>query len=233
MKSVPRKNRIEGAIIGTLIGDALGLGPHWYYNLDDLRAEYGNWIDTYMPPKPSSPFPDVWKARQGLKPGDVSQTGQIFILLLESIAECKGYNETDFTRRLDGLLDTLDGTASGGRYTDEAMRDVWHGRKEGLDWPHVGGLGYTPTAAIRSTIIASVYADNPAISLQHAFSNIELTHRNPLIVGQSLSFAMTIVALINGVPIPQVSTTLRTWNREGKLHFPLRERARARSRKKW
>ncbi len=128
-----RKDRAKGSIIGTIIGDALGVGPHWYYDLDELRAEYGEWIDTYTPPKQNPSFPDVWKARQGLKPGDVSQTGQVFILLLESVAESGGYNEVDFTERLDGLLDTLDGTQSGGRYTDEAIRDVWHGRKEGLD----------------------------------------------------------------------------------------------------
>jgi ADP-ribosylglycohydrolase len=222
-------DRAKGSIIGTLIGDALGVGPHWYYDLDELKTEYGEWIDTYMSPKQNPRFPDVWKARKGLKPGDVSQTGQVFIFLLESVAENGGYDEADFTERLDGLLDTLDGTQSGGRYTDEAMRDVWHGRKEGFDWPHVGGLGYTPTAAIRTPILAAYYATDPGLVLKHAFSNIELTHRNPLIVGQSLAFAMTVTALISGVPLPDVSTTLWKWNQEGKLSFPVRERKRKRT----
>ena len=50
MSIISRKDRVKGAIIGTLVGDALGVGPHWYYNLEELRAEYGDWIDTYMPP---------------------------------------------------------------------------------------------------------------------------------------------------------------------------------------
>ena len=229
MSQISQKDRVKGALIGTIVGDALGVGPHWYYDLDELRSEYGNWIDTYMPPKKSTRFPDVWKARQDLKEGAVSQTGQIFILLLESIVKSGSYDELDFTERLDNLLHTLDGTASGGRYTDEAMRDVWHGRKEGLDWSHVGGLGYTPTAAIRSTIIAALYARNPHQAVRHVFSNIELTHRNPLIIGQSLSYAMTIIALINGISIPDVSTTLRKWNQEEKLPFPLRKRKRKRT----
>jgi len=28
------QDRAEGALLGAWIGDALGLGPHWYYNLD-------------------------------------------------------------------------------------------------------------------------------------------------------------------------------------------------------
>ena len=35
------QNRAAGAIMGAFIGDALGLGPHWYYDLSELRRDYG------------------------------------------------------------------------------------------------------------------------------------------------------------------------------------------------
>lgn len=235
MSSIALKDRVKGAVMGTIIGDALGLGPHWYYDLNELKAEYGPWIDTYMPVKFNPHFPAVWKARQGLKPGDVSQTGQVFISLLESVVECNGYIEKDFTERLDALLLTLDGSQSGGRYTDEDMRDVWHGRRDGFDWTHVGGLGYTSTAAIRTPVFAAYYARNPGLGVKHAFSNIQLTHHNTLIVGQSLAFEMTVSALINGIPLPEVASTLNQWRQEGKLPFPMGElkRTRADTRQNW
>jgi hypothetical protein len=51
---------------------------------------------------------------EGVQPGDVSQTGQLLVLLLESVAQQGCYDEQDYCSRLDGLLNTLDGTSYSG-----------------------------------------------------------------------------------------------------------------------
>ncbi len=91
----PSADRAAGAIVGAFIGDALGLGPHWYYDLDELRRDFGPWISGYTDPKPHA------KYHAGMKGGDLSQTGIIMLHLLRSLADRGGYNESDFTRRLD------------------------------------------------------------------------------------------------------------------------------------
>ncbi|WP_256210474.1 ADP-ribosylglycohydrolase family protein [Nitrosospira multiformis] len=54
--------------MGAFIGEALGLGPHWYYDLEELRRDYGDWITTYTDPKPG-------RYHEGLKAGQLSQPG--------------------------------------------------------------------------------------------------------------------------------------------------------------
>ena len=52
MPALSLEDRATGALMGAFIGDALALGPHWYYDLDQLHADYGPWISDYTTPKP-------------------------------------------------------------------------------------------------------------------------------------------------------------------------------------
>lgn len=45
------QDRAAGAIMGAFIGDALALGLHWYYDLVELRRDYGEWITDYTVPR--------------------------------------------------------------------------------------------------------------------------------------------------------------------------------------
>ncbi|MGA7904240.1 MAG: ADP-ribosylglycohydrolase family protein [Terrimicrobiaceae bacterium] len=97
------RDRAAGTVMGALIGDALAVGPHWYYDLEELRRDYGNWITGYTDPKPN-------RYHAGLKAGQPSQAGIITAMLLRSIVDCRGYDEKDFCRRLDGeFFPQLDG----------------------------------------------------------------------------------------------------------------------------
>ncbi|MBN1314553.1 MAG: ADP-ribosylglycohydrolase family protein [Anaerolineales bacterium] len=201
MAKITRKDRIKGTIMGALIGDALGVGPHWYYDLKELKEIYGQWIDDYVQEQPGRYHP-------GLKPGDNSQTGQVMILLLESVAECGGYEEDDFTCRLDELFTTLDGTPQGGRYTDSAMRSVWRARNAGYDWSEAGSFEDTAEASIRIPVLAARYVDDLELSMNTMMANIQVTHRDPFIVGQSTAFGLNICALVNGVGLARAANVL-------------------------
>ncbi|MGD9288517.1 MAG: hypothetical protein PVG74_12960 [Desulfobacterales bacterium] len=45
----PAQDRAAGAVMGVLIGDAMAVGPHWYYDLDDMRHAYGGRITDLYP----------------------------------------------------------------------------------------------------------------------------------------------------------------------------------------
>lgn len=204
MADLTMKDRAVGAIVGMLVGDALGLGPHWYYDLKELRADYGDWISDYEPPKSG-------RYHDGCKAGDVSQTGQVAMLLLDSMAEKGGYDESDFTARLDDFLGTLDGTAKGGRYTDIAMREVWKARQEGKPWAEAAGMADTGEAAIRGVILAARYADEPRELAAHAMANFHLTHAEPFVKAQSLAFVLSVCRAIRGKNLDNAGKALMGW----------------------
>lgn len=90
--SLPNKNiqdRASGAIMRAFIGDALALGPHWYYSLAELHRDYGDWIDSYNDPKPG-------RYHNGFKAGLLSQEGFILKLMVRSLVDCGGTSKQIF-----------------------------------------------------------------------------------------------------------------------------------------
>ena len=193
----PAQDRAAGAVMGVLIGDAMAVGPHWYYDLDEMRQAYGGRITDYVPVLPN-------RYHVGVELGDVSQSGQFNQLLIESIVDCGGYVESDYTRRLDALLDTLDGTESGGRFTEQAVRDIWHSRKEqGKAWRSEGFASFAETseAAQRAVVIAARYANDPMQAGRLSADCTKLTHADPSIVTASTAYGVVVAAVISGLPL--------------------------------
>jgi ADP-ribosylglycohydrolase len=193
--SSAQSDRAAGAIVGAFIGDALGLGPHWYYDLEEQRKDYGEWIDGYTTPQPD-------RYHQGMQAGELSQTGLIMLLLLRSVAEKGSYDEADFTRRLDEeLLSKIDGQAHGGLggYTNHSIRQVWQARvKEGKPWGSVAGNADTSEAAERVVILAARFAADPYLAASTANDNTLLTQNDSLVVQQGVAFASVVAALVRG-----------------------------------
>ena len=191
-----QSDRAAGCIVGAFIGDALGLGSHWYYDLDELRRDFGPWIDGYTTPSESR------KYHAGMKAGELSQTGIIMRMLLKSVAERGTYEEADFTRRLDEeLLPHLsaDPFSGPGGYTNHSFRQVWQARVvEKKPWAEASGNADTSEAAERVSILAAAFAADPYLAAKHALDCCHLTQTDPLVAQQSVGFACVLAALVRG-----------------------------------
>ncbi|MBV9107208.1 MAG: ADP-ribosylglycohydrolase family protein [Verrucomicrobia bacterium] len=209
--------RAAGAVIGALIGDALGLGPHWYYDLTELREDYGDWITGYTDPKPG-------RYHAGMKAGQSSQTGLILVMLLRSLVENGGYNEEDFTERLDReLLSHLDGTPmhGPGGYTNQSIREAYRRRVgQKLGWDRVGGHADTTEAAERAVVLAARYAISPQKVAATVSANCMLTQSDEAIVAMTTAFNCVVALLVTGEKLDSVlSDKLMVQVKAGNLPF--------------
>lgn len=216
---VPQKDRIIGALMGVLIGDALGIGCHWYYDLENLKKDFGPWISDYHDPKKdgSGRFVQVHQHRynEGVRAGDVSQTGQLFIMLLESVAEKGFYDRNDFVTRVDKLFATLDGSSYSGLYTDQAIRETWLHRHNGMGWddPKVGSNAITSEAAQLNTILAGLYCQEPEQLAKEAYRNTRAFYNNDFTITHSVAYALVVSALINGIELDDLAKYMSSIDR--------------------
>jgi len=196
--SIASGDRAAGAVMGALIGDALAVGPHWYYDLDEMRRDYGDWITGFTDPKPH-------RYHAGLKAGQPSQAGIITTMLLRSTVENGCYNETDFCRRLDAdLFPHLDGTPMGGPggYTSQSIREAWRRRVlRKMSWQETGGPADTTEAAERALVLAARYAATPAKVAQTVIANCRLTQADEAIMAMTTAYCCVLALLVGGEKI--------------------------------
>jgi len=189
------RDRAAGAVMGAFIGDALGLGPHWYYDLDELRRDYGPWITGYTSPKPG-------RYHDGLKAGQQSQAGFILELTVRSLVARGGYDQEDFCLRLDrDLFPLLDGTpvCGPGNYTSQSIREAWRRRvQQGLGWEATGGHADTTEAIERALAIAVRYAREPAAMAGHVAANTVLTQADDLVASLTVAWCQVLGMLVMG-----------------------------------
>jgi ADP-ribosylglycohydrolase len=210
-------DRVSGAIMGALIGDALGLGCHWYYDLEELHKDYGPWIDGYTTPKPD-------RYHGGMEAGQLSQTGLIFVMLLKSVAEHGEYREIDFTRRLDEqLFPLLNGTPvyGPGGYTSQSIREAYRRRVEQKKtWQETAGHADTTEAAERAIVLAAHYAHQPGKVAELVTANCLLTQGDEAIVAMTTAYNVILSRLIMGEKLePKISHTLMQLVESGELPF--------------
>lgn len=218
MSATTIQDRAAGAIMGAFIGDAMGLGPHWYYDLAELRRDYGEWIRDYTDPLPG-------RYHSGLKAGQSSQAGFILKLMLSSLVGCGQYDETDFCRRMDeDLLPLLDGTPINGPggYTSQSIRDLWRLRvQQKLPWGQTGGHADTTEAIERTLALAVRYALNPPARLASTItSNTLLTQNDETVVSMTVAFGSVLGLLVQGNTLDaRLSGKLMKLVHEGALPF--------------
>ena len=191
--------KIDGALAGLCIGDALAMPVHWYYNRQALENDYGL-VSDYL--KPFNPHPDsiLWRStykavnakgeilhdqarywgekgvhyHQFLDAGENTLNVNICRLLVESLNQNQGYDADDFLNRYIHFMTTPHSHQD--TYIEECHRNFFANyaagivpHKCGVTEKHIGGL-------VGIVPVAAYYAKQSKKARENALAHLGLTH---------------------------------------------------------
>ncbi len=191
-----------GAVWGALIGDALAMPVHWYYDRVALRRDYG-FVREYRAPRNPHPDSILWRSNytalnergeilreqgqywgqrgihyhQFLSAGENTLNLQLARVLIESLNERGGYEAEDYLQRY------IDFMLVPGRhhdtYVEECHRKFFtaysrgtNPRKCGGNDIHIGGLAHVG-------VFCWFFGDDLNAAREAVHEHVQLTHRDP------------------------------------------------------
>lgn len=231
--------RAAGALAGLLIGDALAMPVHWYYDRDALAREYGRVTD-YLAPKTPHSGSIMWRSsyrapnqkgeilhdqaqyygrhgvhyHQFLKAGENTLTGKLARLTLKVAAQ--GYSAERYLAEYIAYLRTP-GT-HGDTYLEECHRGFFTNYANGVEparcaikEKHIGGL--TPMLAL-----ALAFRHQPEEGLEKALQHMRLTHAGERMRAAGQLIVEILYEVLAGAGLSQALE--RRWNGDDFLRHP-------------
>lgn len=183
------EDKVAGLLYGSLIGDALALGPHWVYDQGELRRRFGRVTDFVDPPE------DSYHPRK--KRGQQTHYGDQALTLMESIQAGGRFEFGAFAeawrRMWDGYPDYLD------HATKETLRHLEDGRPAG---EAASGSNELAGAARIAPLLAWMAGGPLDAAIAAARAQTALTHGAP-IAGDAAEFLTRLVfAALAGDVLP-------------------------------
>ena len=157
----------KGMLLGSFVGDALALGPHWVYNTNVIDKKFGR-VESYFAPLVSY--------HAGKKKGDFTHYGDQMLLLLSSIVTASGFEQTQFAGDWQSFFNDYEG------YRDKATLTTLQNMTERNTLLDNGSSSDELGGAARIAPIVYAYSHDVDAAIQAARQQTALTHNNPSVL---------------------------------------------------
>ncbi len=178
------KNLKDKMLYSAFIGDALSLGVHWIYSSKTIIDKYGL-ITEYIDPSKSQYHNNKLK-------GEQTHYGDQMLILLESLAENKGFEIEAFSKKWQNLFSDYTG------YFDGATKTTLANIKSGSLFLNAGSESNDLAGAARIAPLIYFYHNDIELLVKYSREQTMLTHRDHQVVDASEFFARTSVLVLNG-----------------------------------
>lgn len=181
-------DRIQGAVYGSFIADALSLAAHWIYNPRKIERTYQRVTDYLDPSK------NQYHGKRVA--GDQSHYGDQALVLMRSLESGQGFSLSAFADRWREMWAHYDG------YVDGATRETLANLEAGSPPDSSGSSSNDIAGASRmAPLLAALPMDSEEPLLAAARAQASLTHGDPQVDDATAFFARTIFLLLQGEPL--------------------------------
>jgi ADP-ribosylglycohydrolase len=177
-------NHGKAMVLAAFAADALALGAHWIYDTELISRRFGR-IAAFLKPGPDSYHPTKEK-------GAFTHYGDQTLVLLESLAEKRGFELSDFSARWRALFGDYDG------YVDNATRITLSNYASGGTHDDPGSPSDDLAGASRIAPLVYAYRNDLDALIGCAQAQTRMTHSNPLTIDSAEFFARAAWLVLNG-----------------------------------
>lgn len=180
-------------VLGSFVGDAMALGPHWVYNTNVLDKKFGR-VEQYLDPLASY--------HKGKHKGDFTHYGDQALLLLESVSASAGFDHTAFARAWQAFFDDYQG------YRDKATQTTLENMSAGGNPLESGSPSDDLGGAARIAPILYAYSKDLDAAILAASHQTALSHNNPEVLAATDFFVRLVMGALTGETPSAIITNL-------------------------
>lgn len=222
------EERLQGALYGLFLGDALAMPVHWYYDTAALERDYGR-VSGFVAPKNPHPNSILWRSHyqalnpkgeilheqsrywgqrgvhyhQFLQAGENTVNAKLCAELLRSLSECGGYDPSDYLRRYIDFMTTP------GRhrdtYLEEYHRVFFTHYAQGIPADRCAAKPEKHIGGLQNIVpLLLYYHDEPELALATALQHLSLTHPGPRMEQAARLLGSLLLEVVRGESLEQV-----------------------------
>ena len=177
------KEKELGMVLGSFVGDAMALGPHWVYNTNVIDKKFGR-VEQYLDPLASY--------HKGKQKGDFTHYGDQALLLLESVSASSGFDRTIFAQVWQAYFDDYQG------YRDKATQTTLENMSASGNLLESGSSSDDLGGAARIAPILYAHARDLDTALLAARHQTVMSHNNPEVLAAIEFFARLAMRALTG-----------------------------------
>jgi ADP-ribosylglycohydrolase len=178
------KAKTKAMVLASFAADSLSLGVHWIYNTNVIDKKFGR-VEHFLKPERPTYHPTKDK-------GEFTHYGDQTLVLLESVAECGGFNLTDFAARWQKLFENYNG------YVDGATKGTLANISSGKTGSNAGSSSDDLAGAGRIAPLITVYHNDREALIASAKAQTAFTHNNPQVIESAVFFSTITLKILEG-----------------------------------